>query len=121
MLVHVEARTSRNIRKPKEKMKTLFAISVISCLLVVGYTIDLSCIPQTDLTSCISRLSNARSDTSFCIDCATSLVEYYQDCTNRDDIDTLLEGENYQATCMSTLNNIIVYCHGAGVFESAQI
>ena len=29
-------------------------------------------------------------------DCATALVEYYRDCTNnRDDIDRLLEGENY--------------------------
>ena len=86
-------------------MKTVFAISVISCLLVVGYSIDLTCITRgTDLAPCISRLFDARSDDSFCIDCATGLVEYYQDCTNRDDIDTLLEGENYQATCMSTLN-----------------
>ena len=79
-------------------MKAVLAICVISCLLVVGYTVDLgnvSCGTRTtELTSCIARRTSAVADNSFCTDCANSLVGYYQECTNRDDVDSLLEGEN---------------------------
>jgi hypothetical protein len=80
-------------------MKTALAICVISCLLVVGSAIDLgniaSCATRAtgELGTCITRFSGARTDNSFCTDCASSLVGYYQECTNRDDIDSLLEGE----------------------------
>jgi hypothetical protein len=81
-------------------MKTALTICVISCLLVVGYAIDLgniaSCTTrQGEVGTCITRLElpSASTDNSFCTDCANSLVGYYQECTNRDDIDSLLEGE----------------------------
>ena len=79
-------------------MKAILAMCVISCLLVVGYAIDLgnvvSCGTRTtELSSCIARRPSAITDNSFCTDCANSLVGYYQEC-NRDDVDSLLEGEN---------------------------
>ncbi len=76
-------------------MKTAVAICVISCLLVVGYAIDFDCVTRLrEVGSCITRFPSASTDNSFCTDCANSLVGYYQECTNRDDIDALLEGEN---------------------------
>ena len=76
-------------------MKIFLAISVISCLLVVAYAIDLSCTVTRvgEVTPCITRLPNARTDNTFCTDCANALVGYYQDCTSRSDIDALVEGE----------------------------
>ena len=77
-------------------MKAVLAIAVISCLLVVAYAQSLSCITRVgELASCLGRLPNARSDSTFCSDCANSLVSYYQECTNRNDIDSLLEGGLY--------------------------
>ena len=80
-------------------MKAVLAICVISCLLVVGYAIDFdniaACATRAgELGSCIARRPSAVTDNSFCADCANSLVGYYQDCTGRDDVDSLLEGEN---------------------------
>ena len=82
-------------------MKAILAICVISCLLVLGYAFDIgkiaSCTTRVGkLSSCIARLEllTASTDNSFCADCANSLVGYYQDCTDRDDIDSLLEGES---------------------------
>ena len=65
----------------------------------MGYAVDLgnvvSCGTRfTELTSCIARRPSATTDNSFCTDCANSLVGYYQECTTRDDVDSLLEGEN---------------------------
>ena len=76
-------------------MKAILAVGVISYLLVVAYTIDISCLTRAgQLGSCIAR-SELLSDNTFCSDCADSLVEYYHDCTNRNDIDALLEGEPF--------------------------
>ena len=80
-------------------MKAVLAICVISCLLVVGYAIDIgntaSCVTRAgELGSCIARRLSAIIDDNFCADCANSLVGYYRDCTGRDDVDSLLEGES---------------------------
>ena len=80
-------------------MKAILAICVISCLLVLGYAFDIgkfaSCATRAgELGSCIARLPTASTDNSFCADCANSLVGYYQNCTDRDDVDSLLEGES---------------------------
>ena len=65
----------------------------------MGYAIDLgniaSCATRAgNLASCITRFPSAITDNSFCTDCANSLIGYYQDCTGRNDIDSLLRGEN---------------------------
>ena len=76
-------------------MKVVIAIGVISYLLAVA-AIDLSCITRAgQVGSCIARseLQSVSTDNTFCTDCANSLVDYYRDCTNRNDIDALLEGE----------------------------
>ena len=77
-------------------MKAFLAVSLISCLLIVAYAIDFSCVTRLrEVTPCITRLPSAASgaDNNFCAECANSLVGYYQECTGRNDIDALLEGK----------------------------
>ena len=79
-------------------MKTVLAICVISCLLTVGYAINIgniaSCVTGVENVACVARLPNAITNNSFCADCANCLIGYYRRCTGRNDIDSLLEGEN---------------------------
>ena len=82
-------------------MKTVLAICVISCLLTVGYAIDignfLSCgAHAASVGVCLTRFRSplTGADSSFCTNCANSLIGYFQDCTGRDDVDSLMKGEN---------------------------
>jgi hypothetical protein len=62
-------------------MKTLLAITVITCLLVVGQAQNQNCETRfIELSSCFSQVGTGGGN--FCDECANQLISYYRDCTN---------------------------------------
>ena len=70
-------------------MKTVLVIAVIACLFVVGLAQTQSqCVTQAnDLSSCISMVASGGS--TFCNNCASQLISYYNQCTNGVGVDAV--------------------------------
>ena len=78
-------------------MKPILAVAVITCLFVMGLAQTQT--PQTDcstrysqITSCLSR-SATGDDGSFCNECRSTLIDYYQDCANGIGIEAIQQSE----------------------------
>lgn len=70
------------------KMKTVLVIAIIACLFVVGLAQSQECMNQaTNLASCLSMLTSGGS--TFCNDCASRLISYYNECLNGAGVDAV--------------------------------
>ena len=69
-------------------MKTVLVITVIACLFVVGLAQNQNCVTQAnDLSGCISMVASGGS--TFCDQCASQLISYYNECTNGVGVDAV--------------------------------
>ena len=78
------------IRNPLiNKMRAILTAVVVSSLLV-GVTYA-SCVTANaaQVAACLGR---PRTDNSFCRECGNALFEYYRECSQRDDLESLLGG-----------------------------
>ena len=79
-------------------MKTILAITVISCFFIVVHSLSLSCITRAaGIVSCSIRLAKAtRNDTDFCNECGNSLVSFSRECVSGFTVEAVQAGNlNY--------------------------
>jgi hypothetical protein len=85
-------------------MKILLAITIITCLFVVGQAQNVTqCATRlAGLSSCISQVG-AGGGGNFCSDCSNQLISYYRDCTNGVGVDAVQQ-RKLRSACSRQLN-----------------